>query len=65
MTSRRDGTPVHHYDVVELLTYAPAPQEVHHVRSLLGPAGVYEVVLAAGLHEHPSSLPHVYEADGG
>ncbi len=39
-------------------------KEVNHVGYLLGPAGVYEVVFASGLHEHPVALPHVYEADG-
>src|SRR5919205_2483524 len=33
-------------------------------RLLLDPAGVYEVVSAARLHEHPVALPYVYEADG-
>ena len=50
-----------HDAVVRLHT--PAPQEVHHVRSLLGPASIYQVVLPARLHEHPVDLSHVYEAD--
>src|SRR5215211_6170640 len=49
------------HDAVEGF-HAPTSKEVHHVGSLFGPAGIYEVVLAASLHEHPVSLPHVYEA---
>jgi hypothetical protein len=56
------GVRVAHHDPVELLADAPAPEEVHHVGPLLGPAGVYEVLFAARLHEHPVALPHVYEA---
>ena len=41
---------------------APAPQEIHDVRSLLRLSGVHEVVLATRLHEDRISLPHVYKA---
>src|SRR5215212_9806952 len=51
------------HDTVEIL-HPPAPQEIHHVWSLFGPARVYEVLFAARLHEHPIPLPHVYKADG-
>jgi hypothetical protein len=50
-------------DAVERL-HAPAPQEIHYVRRLLDPTSVYELVLAARLHERPVALPYVYEADG-
>src|SRR5215203_3464819 len=44
--------------------YAPAAQEVHHVRSLLRSPGIGEVALPSCLHEHPVALARVYEADG-
>src|ERR671916_2789535 len=49
-------------DAVEV-AHAPVAQEVHYVRPLLGPAGVYEVALAAGLHEHAVALADIYKAD--
>ncbi len=43
--------------------HAPVAQEIHYVGPLLGPAGVHEVALAAGLHEHAVALADVYKAD--
>ena len=49
-----------HYTVE--LSHSSAPQEVHHVLSLLRFAGVYEVVRTTCLHEHPVALAYVYKA---
>jgi hypothetical protein len=49
------------HDAIERV-HAPAAQEVHHVRPILGPSRVDEVALPAGLHEHAVALPEVYEA---
>jgi hypothetical protein len=41
---------------------APAAQEIHRVRPLLGPSRVHEVALPAGLHEHAVPPPDAYKA---
>ena len=46
------------------VAHAPGAKKVHDVRALLGPAGVDQVALPAGLHEHAVALPDVYEAHG-
>ena len=57
------GVGVAHDDAIERV-HTPTSKEVHHVRTFLRPAGVQQVVLAAGLHQHPVTLAHVYEAYG-
>src|SRR5918993_1738064 len=42
--------------------YAPAAQEVHHVRPLLRSSGINEITLATCLHEHTLALAHIDEA---
>jgi hypothetical protein len=50
-------------DAVEV-SHAPVAQEVHDVRTLLGPARVDQVALAPSLHEDAVALANVYKAHG-
>jgi hypothetical protein len=42
--------------------HTPAPQKIDNLRAGLVLSGVKQVVLAAGLDEHPVTLTHVYKA---
>src|SRR4051794_13557362 len=50
-----DDYPVERFD-------PSAPEKIHYPGTDLGFPGVQQVVLAAGLDEHPVALPYVYKA---
>src|SRR5918993_2086614 len=52
---------VAHHDTIQGV-YAPAAQEVHHVRPLLRSSRINEITLATCLHEHTVALADIDEA---